>query len=106
MNGYLKEPKALSSRLLSNRLLTSEGYGARSRRREEADFWTYGGFIRLLTSAATLDYLRYQPGPSSLMRCAHATARIAMKVFMKQNVILEMRVTGLFRMAFQNRALP
>ena len=45
-----------------------------------------------------------QSGPAGLMRCATATAIVTMEVFMKQDVVLEMRIGLKFFVAAENRA--
>src|SRR6266508_1150912 len=39
------------------------------------------------------DEIRDQSGPAGLVRCATATAIVAVEVFMEQDVVLEMRIS-------------
>ena len=48
------------------------------------------GSVGLLCELA--DQVSNQPGPTGLVRCAAATAIIAMEIFVEQDVILEVRI--------------
>ena len=47
----------------------------------------------------------HQTRPAGLVACAHATARIAMEIFVEQDVILEMRIRREFGVILQDRTL-
>src|ERR1700745_2039194 len=57
------------------------------------------GFVHELT-----DQIRPQPGPTGLVRCAAAPPVVAVKVFMEQDVVLEMRIGLKFLIAAEHRA--
>src|SRR5689334_12926424 len=59
----------------------------------------------LLFRARWKKKLGHQGGPTGLMRCANAATVVAVKIFVKQNVILELRIAREFRMTFQNGPL-
>src|SRR5437764_1499324 len=49
------------------------------------------------------DQVRYQPGPTGLVRGAAAPAVVAVKVFMEQDVVLEMGIGLKFFVAAEHR---
>src|SRR5215471_10151045 len=57
-------------------------------------------FFRLSRASRRLQKLCYQAGPSGLMRCTRAASCVPMKILMKQDVILEIRVAGQLWMVF------
>ena len=50
--------------------------------------------------AARHDELGDEAAPAGLMRSAHAASAVAVKIFVEQNVVLEMRVGRELRMVF------
>src|SRR6266571_1740720 len=52
-----------------------------------------------------LKQLGNQSRPAGLMGCAHATARIAVKVFVEENMIAEVRVSRKLGMILEDRSL-
>src|SRR5262245_46637471 len=52
------------------------------------------------------DQVRDQSGPAGLVRCATATAIVAVEVFMEQDVVLEMRIGLKFFVAAKTGRLP
>src|SRR5262249_5106609 len=50
------------------------------------------------------DQIRYEPGPTGLVRRTAATAVVAVKVFMEQDVVLEMRIGLKFFVAAEHWA--
>ncbi len=62
-------------------------------------------FHRLASFAPGPEQFGDQAGPAGLMRRADAAAGVAVKVFVEQNVILEMRVRRELRMIFQHGPL-
>ena len=63
------------------------------------------GVIRMLGAAARLQEFGDEPRPAGLMRRADAAASVAMKIFMEQHVVLEVRVGGELGMIFQDGPL-
>ena len=54
---------------------------------------------------AGLQQLGHQAGPAGLMRGADATAGVSVKIFMEQDVVLEVRIGREFRVILQHGAL-
>src|SRR5262245_55939933 len=58
--------------------------------------------IRLFRELA--DQVGNEPGPTGLVRCATAAAIVAVEIFVKQDVVLEMGIGLKFLVAAENRA--
>ena len=59
---------------------------------------------RRVSRMTRLEQLRNEASPAGLMRRAQATARVAVEIFVEEQVVPEMRVARLLRVAFQCRA--
>src|SRR5882724_436889 len=64
--------------------------------------WRDGRIAGTMPPVPRLQQLRHQSRPTRLMRCPDASPRIAMKIFMEQDVILEMRISRELGMIFQH----
>ena len=51
-----------------------------------------------------LQQLGNESSPARLMRSPNATARVAMKVLVEQNVVAEVRITGEFGVTLEHRS--